>query len=292
MLFSYDFVNDASLDVDIAKIIDEIGQFAYASYIPIYIKLEDQDEVLLNKDGHNTFQYFVEEQGLEVSISVGHYFHDSHIYYRNQIVSNANLRWGFLEFQINILNGDAKEVLTLNRNEIQSDYFPKLRKKIMDAVFDVLSKHYNEFDVELKQYASMFIEYYSQGDEQRRSKFGGSLPNDWKGLKVPGLDNKTMEDCLNYKKIVVSYVDSLPRPSSPLEEQGDTLKIYYVYWKDLIAFVLYKTKNHKLKFISADIMWIVLNCLGENLRLSFMIGWNGFVRILGVINIVVVFQEV
>ena len=252
VLFSYDFVNDASLDVDIAKIIDEIGQFAYASYIPIYIKLEDQDEVLLNKDGHNTFQYFVEEQGLEVSISVGHYFPDSHIYYRNQIVSNANLSWCFLEFQINILNGDAKEVLTLNRNEIQSDYFPKLRKKIMDAVFDVLSKHFNEFDVELKQYASMFIDYYSQGDEQRRSKFGGSLPNDWKGLKVPGLDNKTMEDCLNYKKIVVSYVDGLPRPSSSFEEQGDTLKIYYVYWEDLIAFVLYKTENHKLKFISAE----------------------------------------
>lgn len=245
---SYDFVNDDSLDLDIAKIIDEISQFAYASYIPIYIKLEDQDEKLLNKDGHNTFQYFVEDQGLELSISKSYQYDSNDIYYRNQIISNAHLGWYFLRFQINILSGDAKEVLTLSRNEIQSDYLPKLKKKIMDAALDVLSKHYNELDVELKQYVSMFIDFYSKDDEQRRSKFGGSLPNDWKGLEVKDLDKKTMEDCINYKKIVVLYVDTSRRHPYSFEDQGDTLKIYYTSWMDMMAFVLYKTENHKLKF--------------------------------------------
>lgn len=124
VISSYDFVNDESLDVDIAKIVDEIGKFAYASFVPIHIKIDDQDEVILNRGGVNTFDYFVEDEGLELSITSTKN-KDNRVYYRNQIVSKCRLPFDFLSFRINILSGDAKDILTLNRDDLQSKYEKK-----------------------------------------------------------------------------------------------------------------------------------------------------------------------
>ena len=144
VIYSYDFINDDSLDVDIAKVVDEIYQFAEASYVPIQIKLDDQDEVVLNSGSRKKFEFFDEETGLELSIFPAK--NNSRIFFRNQIVSNGRLPFDFLSFQVNILSGNAKEILTLNRDNIQSKYEKKLREKVKNAVVSVLKKHYNELD--------------------------------------------------------------------------------------------------------------------------------------------------
>lgn len=253
IISSYDFINDESLDLDVAKIIDEIRQFAYASYIPIYIIIDDNDEILLNKNGEKVFDYFLEEKGIELSVSTsGPYFllnKGNEIYFRNQIVSQARFSMNYLSFQINILSGDAKEILTLNRDNIQSDYSSKLRNTIMEAAYEVLGKHYFEFDEELKKHASMFIDYYFT-DEQKKSMFGGALPTEWKGLTVGGrASGKTLEDVLKYRTILLyyNYLDYRQNVELAFKEIDDnTLEISYSNHTELLDFITYKTDNHKL----------------------------------------------
>ena len=259
VISSYDFINDESLDLDVAKIIDEIRQFAYASYIPIYIIVNDNDEFLLNKNGEKAFDYYLEEKGLELSVSASDYYFmfnkGNEIYYRNQIVSQARFSLNYLSFQINILSGDAKEILTLNRDNIQSDYYPKLRKTIMEAAYEVLGKHYFEFDEELKKNASMFIDYYFT-DEQKKSMFEGVLPTEWKCLRVGGRSSeKTMEDVLKYKTIILNDSYSDYRPDLELvyiEKDENTLEIAYSNYNELIDFITYKTENHRLKYYTNE----------------------------------------
>ena len=255
IISSYDFINDESLDLDVAKIIDEIRQFAYASYIPIYIIIDDNDEILLNKNGEKVFDYFLEEKGIELSVSTsGPYFllnKGNEIYFRNQIVSQARFSMNYLSFQINILSGDAKEILTLNRDNIQSDYSSKLRNTIMEAAYEVLGKHYFEFDEELKKHASMFIEYYFT-DEQKKSMFGGTLPTEWKGLTVGGkASGKTLEDVLKYSAILLdnNYLDYRLGVELVFKEIDDnTLEVSYSNYDEILEFITYKTDNHKLTY--------------------------------------------
>ena len=246
---SYDFANDESLDVDIAKINDEIHKFAYASYIPIHVKKDNQNEEII-KNNENQFEYFIAKEGLELSISASNGHNNNRIYFRNQIVSKGSLSFYFLSFQVNILSGDAKEVLTLNRDDIQFNYYNKLLKKVKDATFDVLSKHYNDLDNDLKKYASMFIESYST-DEQRRSLFGTITFDDWKNLIVYG--NKTIDDILKYDSIFyrknVSYLGDMK-----LQPQNDKLEIIVnPYQSELLNFIVYKFGSHKLRFYSEEI---------------------------------------
>ena len=245
VISSYDFVNDESLDIDIAKIIDEIYQFAEASYVPIQIKLDDQDEVVLYSGSRKKFEYFDEETGLELSIFPSK--NNSRIFFRNQIVSNGRLPFDFLSFKVNILSGNAKEILTLNRNNIQSKYEKKLREKVKNAAVSVLKKHYDELDEELKKYASMFLNYYLSDDE-RRLNFGGNSLDEWKQLLVGEESPKTLDEILKFNTICfkkdMSYSGKIQ-----LKIVEDKLEIIdNIHDSDLLDFITYKIENHKLRF--------------------------------------------
>lgn len=247
VISSYDFVNDDSLDVDVAKIIDEINEFAYASYIPIYIKMDDQNEVLLNGNQTNKFDYFVEEEGLEMSISSSKY--KSNIYYRNQIVSQSDFQISYLSFQINILSGDAKDILTLNRNKIQSDYNPTLRKKVMEAAFDILSRYYKKLDPEVKTQASMFVNYYLNEDI-RRKQFGEYALDEWKQFVVG--EKMSLEKILQYNSVVITQ-DVAFRGIVLEQKDNNTLEIKTGdYENEILDFITSKIDNHKLKFYTNE----------------------------------------
>lgn len=119
----------------------------------------------------------------------------------------------------------------------------------MEAAYEVLGKHYFEFDEELKKHASMFIDYYFT-DEQKKSMFRGTLPTEWKGLTVGGkASGKTLEDVLKYKTILLvnNYLDFRPGVELVFKEIDDnTLEISYSNHNELLDFITYKTDNHKL----------------------------------------------
>lgn len=249
IVFSYDFVNDDSLDVDIAKIIDEIYQFAYASYVPVYIKLDDQEEVLLSENKNRHFDYFIEEKGLEISISSSMY--QNTVYFRNQIVPKNNFRTNFLSFQINILSGDAKNILTLNRNEIQSDYNRILKEKVMEAAFDILSKHYNDLEEEVKKYASMFVNYYYLNEDKRRALFGSYALDEWKQLVIGDEKKMSLEKILQYDSIIVNQSKHFQKEIVLNPKNHHTLEILTnVYGNEILDFITNKMDNRKLKLFT------------------------------------------
>lgn len=56
----------------------------------------------------------------------------------------------YLSFQVNILSGDAKDILTLNRDDIQSKFNKTLCEKVMKTAVGFLKTYYDELDEELK----------------------------------------------------------------------------------------------------------------------------------------------
>ncbi|MBO2525646.1 MAG: hypothetical protein CW341_08120 [Bacteroidetes bacterium] len=250
VISSYDFVNDDSMDIDIAKIIDEINQFAETSYVPIHIKLDDQDEVVLNSGGRKTFKYFDEETGLELSISSSK--NNSRIYYRNQIVSKGRLALNYLSFQVNILSGDAKDILTLNRDDIQSKFNKTLCEKVMKTAIGFLKTYYDELDEELKKQASMFLNYYLSDDE-RRLNFGGASLDDWKRLVVGDNPSKSMEDILAYDSIIFKKDTYHSREIQLKQLDDNTLEIIVdPHNSELLTFITYKFGNQKLRYYTKE----------------------------------------
>ena len=250
VISTYDFVNDDSMDIDIAKIIDEINQFAETSYVPIHIKLEDQNEVVLNSGGGKTFKYFDEETELELSISTSK--NNSRIYYRNQIVSKGRLTLNYLSFQVNILSGDAKDILTLNRDDIQSKFNKTLCEKVMKTAVGFLKTYYDELDEELKKQASMFLNYYLSDDE-RRLNFGGASLDDWKRLVVGDNPSKSMEDILAYDSIIFKKDTYHSREIQLKQLDDNTLEIIVdPHNSELLTFITYKFGNQKLRYYTKE----------------------------------------
>lgn len=249
VISSYDFVNDDSMDVDIAKIIDEIYQFSYASYIPIHLKIDEQDDRLLNVEDKK-FDYFIKEYGIELSITND--LNDSHIFFRNQIVRNAIFSENFFSFQINILSGDAKKILTLNRDNIQTEYYPILRNKVIDATFEVLSKHYNKLDGEVKKYASLFINYYLKNDIDKMKKmFPEDALDEWETLRIGEANQYTLKEVIDSDRIVIN--DSFHFLTRQFVKKDNEFKITANNHSDgLIDFITSKIENHKLRYFTEN----------------------------------------
>lgn len=196
---TYDFVIDDSLDIDIAKILDEVYKFAQASCFPIILTVNKDYPITLKPDEERPFDYYCEDQGIELSINTSKY--RSNTFYRNQIVEKSISSFDYLSFQINILSGNAKDILTLNRNEIQSDYKGTLATKVKEGALYILLHNYSSFDEKIKQYASMFIERYSTPNE--RMLFNDIDLSSWKKFEI-GEDplKKTIKEILDYDTIV------------------------------------------------------------------------------------------
>lgn len=244
---SYDFVSDVSLDIDIAKIIDEVYKFAYASYIPIHIILEDQNEIPINKEGSNIFEYFIEDKGLELSFLTPEF--DNSFYFRNQFVPKARLPIHFLSFRVNILSGDAKEILTLNRDELQADYKAKLRNDLMEAAFKMLSKHYNELDGEVKKHASMFVNYYLDRN-RRQAMFGNYALDEWKQLLVGSEIKMSVEEILRYDTIILNDTIHSPFERKLIKREGALEIIGGFYSDGLLDFITSRIDGRRLRYYS------------------------------------------
>ncbi|MBR4453815.1 MAG: ATP-binding protein [Bacteroidales bacterium] len=250
LINTYDFTNDDSFDVDIVKIGEEITNFANTCCFPVYL----QDH-LLNQENVKTFDYFDEEIGLELSISKLESVPDNFIYYRNQLVPRITLPLNFLSFQINILSGDAKDVLTLNRNDLKPEYYKTFEDNVKKATFKIIQQRYQDFDSELKQYASLFINYYLEKDKQN-AMFQSDLLNAWKQIKIGNYDcQKTLEEVLNYDKIILKFDNNHHNMTINLSEKDNVLTIEsdsQPLANNLSNFIVFMSSNRKWTYCTKE----------------------------------------
>jgi hypothetical protein len=200
----YDFARDPSLDVMAGKIIDEIAKFS--THSPIKLCLDFNGEIIsLDKPKDSRFDYYDEETGLQVMI--GNY---DALFFRNQVVKNYQLRSFLFDFNINILKGDAKDILTLNRNDIRSEYADKLRTDIGLATCRYLIKEFDGFDEDKKQYAAAYLTLNENFLQSHGISLKKTMLNDWENILIKGKADdddceKKIRELLEYDKIIAGH---------------------------------------------------------------------------------------
>ena len=212
---SYDFARDESLDVRAAKIIEEIYKFACYSYPKINLHFKGE-KIDLGQRADNAFDFYDAETGLQIKL--GDNLNSNGLYFRNQSVEKFNMNLPLLRFCVNIMTGDAKDILTLNRNDVRSEYVQKLRSdiglstcKYICQAIDTLPNTTFPNGCTLKQYAAAYIEQnrdFIQHHQQIRQVF----PEDWKDIVVHGEGKESkysIRELLNADHICMDTEDAL-----------------------------------------------------------------------------------
>ena len=161
----YDFVKDETLDYEIAKVVEEIQHFGVLSQYPINLSIDGNAPVTYRLAA-GRFDYYSKEQGIQLKVYDGIQYM-SRLFFKNQLVDFHVRKFvNFLALDVNILTGDAQDILTLNRTGIREGYKKTLDERIVKAVTEYLGKKkWKKSDKHLQALAVMFLRQYYTKDE-------------------------------------------------------------------------------------------------------------------------------
>lgn len=186
----------------------EIRDFSSFSLVKVLLNDESLNRDIEGK-GSNHFDFFDEETGLQVKLSQEGYHN---LFFKNQRVSDFSIDLPFLEFDINILCGDAKDILTLNRNGVREGYEIKLRNDILNSTYKYLTKefdkmpdddNYDEEGNSTKKLAAALIDEMISHKSFQQPIEEQALKEYWEKLKIDNYmkKKKTIGEMLNSGKI-------------------------------------------------------------------------------------------
>lgn len=161
---SYDFAKNKSVNLMGMKVMDEVVRFANGTFIPVDFILDGEKKKYVSQKTKIKFGDVDEETGMQVFVDkynplvIGEV--ESCLYFRNQLVRDYYLSIPFLSFHINVLKGNAKDILTLNRNNIRREYTPTLQMNFKKTIVKFLNKKIENFDATRKQFAAMCLELF------------------------------------------------------------------------------------------------------------------------------------
>ena len=207
---SYDFVKSDSFDYLAGKICDEIYNFSKMSHIPIQFVYKEEEQTLVSKCNFKNC-FYDPETGLSVSLQCMSDNVKMGLYYRNQYVENFNLELPFLNFCINILDGDAKNILTLNRNDVQSSAEYKLRQNIIKStcrlLIDLIGKDCNE----IKEKKTLVDAYLLTNELFVKKETDFKIGNEWENINIMSSDGTsyTIGKLLNAQKVTCIHHSSI-----------------------------------------------------------------------------------
>lgn len=167
---TYDFVSEESLDYEVAKVLEEIQKFGVTSQCPVMLSIEGAEPVELRQK-ESGFEYFSEKQGIQLNVYDGVQYM-SRIFFKNQLVKPLNKSLvDFLAVDVNILVGDAKDILTLSRSDIRHDYLQALTLKIINALTEYLAQRvWKRDEKQIRALAAMFLRQYNSKEELQAMK--------------------------------------------------------------------------------------------------------------------------
>ena len=150
----YDFVrkNDADFS-HFVGLIEELYKFAETSSVPIKFEYNGDKYDIPNL---GILEYYDDEECVAIGIIDRR---SSVFYYRNQLVNKTWLNFPSLSFAINILNGDAKHWLSLNRESFLNSADKELTAKVKKVIAKYLWYKKMNCDQSLEQRISMVMDY-------------------------------------------------------------------------------------------------------------------------------------
>ena len=185
----------------------------FSRFSPVKIQLNDRD---MEGEESNHFDFYDEGTGLQVKLARKDEF--SKLFFKNQEIRSFSINLPFLDFCINILCGDAKDILTLNRNEVMEEYRIKLRKDILISTYHYLIKEFDQLPDDddydgkgnsTKQLAAAFIDEMISHTSFKTTIEDQKLKEYWEKIKIKSDDNnaqnKTIGELLNSEK--TEYID-------------------------------------------------------------------------------------
>ena len=158
---SYDFTNSENENFELAEIVDEVYSFAMASNVPIILKI-NESETPTGCD--RVFKFFDAESGLEFNVRNSGTI--NRIFYRNQWLKKTNwLQLDYFSIDVNILSGNADQMLLVNRDDLKEEYKAEFLSKLMQSLKKTLKKYFDSIDIALKPFVAMFLDLNDDVDD-------------------------------------------------------------------------------------------------------------------------------
>ena len=217
--YSFDFAKDKKVDLMGMKVMDEVVRFANGTFIPVDFILDGEKKKYVSQKSKIDFGEIDEETGIQLYIekatplSGGEV--ESKVYFRNQLVRDCFLHLPFLTFHINVMKGNAKDILTLNRNQIRKEYDPILRQNIYKTIIKHLNKKIDSFDSIRKQLACMCLEMYRGFIDDNEIK-GITFRNYWEQFELP-LKKDASDEIINVTMNKLLEADLIERVFRDME---------------------------------------------------------------------------
>lgn len=186
-------------------LIEELYKFAQASTVPLILEYNNDKYDI---HSHGILEYYDEKEGIAIELIEKR---DSEYYFRNQLMAMGLMSFPSISFAINILEGDAKHWLKLNRESYLDSVKNELSAKVKRTVARYLMYKKIGCEQSLDQRISMVLDYLKPSIEQSKDLKGRVTYSDsWKQypLKYSTADRKqhqvTIGEILSAPEIVYS----------------------------------------------------------------------------------------
>ena len=161
MIAKFDFAIGESIDYEIARIISAVQKYGFYSQIPIEIRIEKDEPVIIKKHEFESVLAIKFYKDFDLELLVPKTITPLRYFFRNVVISKTESRLRFIPFSANILSGNAKDILKYNREEFQNtEEVWNIQNKTVLAGRRYLIENYNSLPDDMKVLASMFVRYY------------------------------------------------------------------------------------------------------------------------------------
>ena len=259
---NYDFTNSENENFELAEIVDEVFTFAMASNVPIILKVNKSET---DVDYDSNFEFFDAESGFEFNIRNNRTIR--RMFYRNQLLKKANwLDLYFISTDVNILSGDADQMLLMNRDDLKEEFKPEFLSKLIPSLKKTLRNNFDSIDKALKPFVAMFLDLNDDiEDAIRQCAMNFPLSQDClvsNILECDVIDVKRNEDkreiWVKENKIFDDFWDSasIRYIEEKLKQKGYYLSILIENNKEILRY----SKQEPNSFIPNK-KWLVETCL-------------------------------
>ena len=152
-VYSYDFVADKTLDLDTAKILDEIRLFTYACPVNLVITLNGE-KIEMPRFHADSFDYYSKRHGIQVCINRDG---ATDLFFRNQPIQKHGIIIPYVDVKANILGGNAKDLLTLNRDEVRYQARTTVKESVIQTLVEAILNKPDLVPDSVLAKASMFM---------------------------------------------------------------------------------------------------------------------------------------
>ena len=200
----YDLARKTEADFShFVGLIEEVYKFGECSSVPLKLKYNGENYDIPNQ---GILEYYDEQEGIAIGIIEKK---DSRFYYRNQLIKSGLLNFPSLSFAINILSGDAKYWLNLNRESFLESVNSELTVRVKKVVAKYLQHKKIGCSQSLEQRISMVQEYLKPDiDKYEDMKDQITYNDSWKqySLKYSTKDRKecqvTIDEILSAPEVI------------------------------------------------------------------------------------------